>query len=81
MIAGRADSGLVELRAVDSPLDPIRIDVADERLLRLDAEGGLHLNVSLTGPPPARGKAAAGGPANEKWTIEYLEVEVAGTPR
>ncbi len=54
VIAGWADGSLVELRSVNGPLDPIRIDVADARLLRLDEDGGLHLNVSLTGAPAGR---------------------------
>jgi hypothetical protein len=65
-IAGRADGTLVELRHVDSPLDPIRLDITERRLLRLDKEGGLHLNLGVSN----RG--------DEKWTIEYLELEVSG---
>jgi hypothetical protein len=65
-IAGRADGTLVELRHVDSPLDPIRLDITEGRLLRLDREGGLHLNLSVSN----RG--------DENWTIEYAELEVSG---
>ena len=46
----------LELPGVDNPLDPIRVDVADERLLRLDAEAGCTLNVSLDpAMPPGQG--------------------------
>jgi hypothetical protein len=79
-ISGRADGGLVELHRVDSPLDPIRVEIAEERLLRLDEEGGLHLNLSLS-DVLNDGVAGLGGPRNaEKWTIEYLELEVIGRP-
>jgi hypothetical protein len=74
VVAGRTDAGPVELFGADSPLDPLRIDIADERLLRLDEDGGLHLNVSL-------GDAANAGGENEKWTIEYLELEIRGSVR
>jgi hypothetical protein len=67
VISAPSDGGLVELQRVDSPLDPIRIDVTDERLLRLDANGCLHLNVSLS-------EAEV-----EAWKIDYLEIEVSGT--
>ena len=76
VIAAPTDAGPVELRRVDSPLDPIRVDIADERLLRLDAEGGLRLNLSLGDPP--QGDGAGVKETDEKWTIEYLEVEVTG---
>src|SRR5439155_14878080 len=41
-VLGRRGDELVELHNVDSPLDPIRVDLTDERWLRVDAEGGLH---------------------------------------
>src|SRR5262249_7210578 len=47
-IAGREGQGLVELHRVDSPLDPIRIAITEPRLLSLDEQGGLHLNLSIS---------------------------------
>jgi hypothetical protein len=76
-VSGRAGADLVELWHEESPLDPVRVEIADPRLLRLDEEGGLHLNLAVG--------ATLGGEAgrrvsrgNEKWTIEYLELEVSG---
>jgi hypothetical protein len=74
-VAARAGDGLVELRRVESPLDPVLVDITDGRLLRPDAEGGLHLDVALSEPlRPAEGAA----PDQYDWTIEDLELEVTG---
>jgi hypothetical protein len=76
-IAGRTDEGLVHLHRVDSPLDPIRIDITEPRLLRLDDQGGVHLHLSISeelqgaGPKDAR-------EVDQKWKIEDLELEVVG---
>jgi hypothetical protein len=43
-VAGRGDAGAVELFRAESPLDPILVEIADERLLRLDEHGGLVLS-------------------------------------
>ena len=48
----------------------IRADVTEGPLLRPDEGGGLHLRLSVSDP--------LGGRQEEKWTIEYLELEVAG---
>jgi hypothetical protein len=68
-----------ELYSADSPLDPIRIPIGGESLLRPDEQGGLHLEVSL-GEPTQGGDAAKGKSlqSGEKWVIEYLELEVVG---
>jgi hypothetical protein len=76
-VSGRADGGLVELLRVESPLDPVRVEIDQERLLRLDAEGGLHLNLSLSSIPGG-GRGAAEAPRDDKWAVEYLELEVSG---
>jgi hypothetical protein len=77
-IAGQADGGPLELHSVANPLDPIRIDITQEQLLHLDREGGLHLNVIVSDS----NKSAEEGPGSvrkeEKWTVEYLELEVSG---
>jgi hypothetical protein len=75
-IAGWADGRPVELKTMENPLDPVRIEIADERLLRLDEDGGLHLNLSVS--EPAEGNAI-GALSEDKWTIDYLEVEITGT--
>src|SRR5262249_61231702 len=66
-ISGLADDGPVELHRVESPLDPLRVDVTDERLLRLDAEGGLHLNLSVSDTPRAADARQPRLAAGQKW--------------
>ena len=142
-LAARDGNQFTEVHRVDSPLDPIRIEIAEERLLQVDEEGGLHLTVTIGDPsqtdalknvPPRRdspqggqprergprGGKFKGGPGgerpskdrpsrrrprggrppgsglprgapaegvapavnetllSEKWTIQYLELEVSG---
>jgi hypothetical protein len=68
-----------ELLRVESPLDPIRLDLTDKRLLRPDADGGLHLTVAL-GSTIKRGRLKPGQARRvQKWKIEYLELEVTGS--
>ena len=80
VVAGRSGGALVELHRVASPADPIRVALTDPRLLRLDDKGGLHLNLNI-------GEQLKGGPTQDrdvleqKWTIEYVELEVSGRTR
>ncbi len=74
-ISAQAGGEFVEIHRVDSPLDPIRLDL-DKRFLQLDEEGGLHVNVSLK--DVGRNEQGGGSRMQEKWTIEYLELEVSG---
>src|SRR5207248_504547 len=70
--------GLVEIYRTDSPLDPVRVEIAEARFLRLDGQGGLHLMLSVSDPRRA-GKAGPGrAPRGEKGAIEYLKLEVIG---
>jgi hypothetical protein len=71
-----APGRLIELHHVDSPLDPIRVDITKESLLQLDSDGGLHLNLHVG--DMLKGKSGAAGGENEKWAIHYLELEVSG---
>jgi hypothetical protein len=83
-ISGREDSRKVELEHADSPLDPLRVEITQGQLLRLDAEGGLHLNLTISESRPGAGAGSGGrGPREmlqfgEKWIIDYLELEVGG---
>jgi len=71
-VAGRADDAFVELHSKENPLGPIQVDITAERFLRLDADGGLHLRLTVHEPE-------VDGRANpSKWTIEYIELEVSG---
>ncbi len=76
VISGREDNKLVEFHRVVSPLDPIHVDIKDERLLRLDRDGGLHLNLSIGNEVNGQRRSAL--ETSEKWKIEYLELEVTG---
>ena len=71
-VTGRGDSGRIELTGVESPLDPIHVDITDGQFLRPDAAGGLHLDFTVGAAP------GAGGSGDERWAIEYLELEVTG---
>ncbi|MCI0642438.1 MAG: hypothetical protein L0Y72_31090 [Gemmataceae bacterium] len=77
-ISGMSADGPVQLHQADGPLDPFRVDITDARLLQLDSQGGLSLNVSI-------GEVAGVKPGpldfgkSQKWTIDYLELDVEGT--
>jgi hypothetical protein len=70
-ISASADGRPTELHRVDSPLDLIRVEIVDPRLLRLDEQGGLHLKLNINDPPRT-------GLAAQKWRIEYIDLEVIG---
>jgi hypothetical protein len=77
-VAGRDGRQLVELHRVESPLDdPITLDISDARWLRPDLDGGLHLNLNVSAPLKP-GRAKGGALSNPEWTLEYVELEVAG---
>jgi hypothetical protein len=74
-IAGRDGDDFRELLSLESPLDPIHLRISHARLLRLDAEGGLHLQIRLS--QSLRDDANSSG-VSDKWRIEYMEVEIIG---
>jgi hypothetical protein len=76
-IAGRENTRLVPLHSTDSPLDPMRVEITEPGLLRLDPDGGLHLNLTIS-DMIQREKARTSGQVTEKWTIDNLELEVSG---
>ena len=64
---------------MESPIDPIRVDVTDPRLVTPDAAGYLYLGVEMGE------RAGSGGRRNathveldETWRIESLGLEVVG---
>jgi hypothetical protein len=67
-------AGPRELRRVDSPLDPIRVDITEQAALALDEGGGLHMKLSISGPPEGDTPSAGSG----RWTIESIALEVVG---
>jgi hypothetical protein len=70
-IAAGGDGQQVVLHQVESPLDLVRVDIVDSRLLQLDEQGGLVLNVRINDPPLAGGTP-------QKWRIEYIDLEISG---
>jgi hypothetical protein len=73
-VSGWTGTRFVEVDHVQGPLDPIRIDIADERYLRLDEQGGLRVQLSMGELTRKRG----GFKGDAKWRMEYLELEVTG---
>jgi hypothetical protein len=69
-VYARDGAARTPVAAVSGPLDPIRSEMTDARLLRPDARGGLLLDVEV-GP-------AVGGDAGTRWAIESVGLEVAG---
>jgi hypothetical protein len=78
-VSGVAGGAATVLREEESPLDPVSVEVNDARYLGLDADGGLRLDLAISDPlaaaPEGKRPATALG---DKWTIEYLELEVTG---
>jgi hypothetical protein len=77
-IAGLTPGDLVDQHQVESPLDPIRLDITEPRWLALDAEGGLHLNLNVSDPVGNRQAKREDTLVRQRWNIEYLELEVTG---
>jgi hypothetical protein len=77
-VAGIADGNPVELHSIESPLDPVQVEMKDEGLLRLDADGGLYMNFAISDAIKSRTEPSAAQP-DPKWSVEYLELEVTGT--
>jgi hypothetical protein len=75
-VVGYAGDGPVRLAEVESPIDPVRVDVTDPRLVTPDGDGYLYLGIEVS----ERSDAGAGKQAalDEKWRIEGLTLEVAG---
>ena len=69
-VAGYADGKLVPLHSADSPVEPVRVEIADPRVLQLDPQGGLHLNVAV-------GNGGAAG-LDTRWKIESMTLEIVG---
>jgi hypothetical protein len=60
------------LRTVESPVDPLEIDMFGDDLPALDDEGGLHFDVEVSDAAPDEQERAT------KWAIQSLELEVVG---
>jgi hypothetical protein len=78
IIAGKSAKGSVELQRVENPLAPIRIDITQESVLQLDAQGRLHLTVTVSDLAAGRNAEPRALGGEHRWTIEYLDLEVTG---
>jgi hypothetical protein len=76
-LAGVAEGNPVELGRADSPLEPLRVELAEERLLRTDAEGGLQVHFSVSKPLQG-GEPGRNAQPDQPWKVEYVELEVTG---
>jgi hypothetical protein len=72
-------TGQAVLHKSENPLGPIEVEIAGAGLLRLDATGGLHFDLTISDPIHAPGGRPGTGDATPAWTIEYIELEVFGT--
>jgi hypothetical protein len=77
-VVGYAGNEVIRLAQVESPIDPVRVDVTDARLITPDADGYLYLGIEIG----ERLGSASGDPTHveldEKWRIESLGLEVVG---
>jgi hypothetical protein len=77
-VVGYAGDQVVRLKQVESPIDPVRVDVTDPRLVTPDADGYLYLGVEIG----ERVGSASGDPTHveldENWRIESMGLEVVG---
>ena len=97
VVSGHGEAGLVGVFEVDSPLDPVRVEIADPRLLQPDSGGGLRLTLTVgeqrqetpeTPTPPVKGPPGKGTAAKATeqtpdvpWKIEAVGLEVVGRTR
>jgi hypothetical protein len=70
-VAGVADGKPVPVFEAVAPAEAIRVEIADERLLRTDPAGGLLLNFTI-------GEPTGDATGSQAWVIESLALEVAG---
>jgi hypothetical protein len=77
-VAGVDGQEQVELHHVDSPLDPLRVEITEERFLRLDDDGGLHVRFAVSAPLSGSGAGKSNAGSTDKWILDYVELEVLG---
>jgi hypothetical protein len=82
-VRGTGANGRVEVVDVEGSTDPLQRDLP-EALLRLDEDGGLHLEVEVGQAPEEREppRAGRGGPKERrpppKWRIDTLGLQITG---
>jgi hypothetical protein len=77
-VVGYAGEQVVRLRQVESPIDPVRVDITDPRLLTPDADGYVYLGVEVGERVGSASGDAKFVELDEKWRIESLGLEVVG---
>jgi hypothetical protein len=87
-VAGHAGNERIVLAEVESPLDPIHVEITDARLLHLDAAGGLHVSLSVgeeqrAPATPVKAERPAKGAGTPRqfdtvWKIESISMEIGG---
>lgn len=70
-VSGVNGSSLKQLQQTEAPIEPIKIEINDPELLKLDSDGGIWLNIAI-------GAASAGSDAESNWKIELLSLELVG---
>jgi hypothetical protein len=70
-VVGDYDGRPVPLFQATAPVDPIRIEITDPALLKIDEQGGLYVNVNVAAPVGA-------APNDSGWKFESLAIEVVG---
>jgi hypothetical protein len=69
VMKGSKEAGTPIIHQADSPLDAVRLELTDEKLLQLDERGGWQMSLSLD----------TGDKRSEtRWKIEILSLEVQG---
>jgi hypothetical protein len=76
-VSGRSDGMKQLIHEVTNPLDAVRIDVTDAKLLTLDADGGLRFDLAVGDAA----KLSAETRADLNWKVESLALEVVGTTK
>jgi hypothetical protein len=71
-VIGQAKTKRAILGSVDSPVDPVQIDIVGSDVPALDDQGGLHLDVEVSGAATMENEQPT------KWVIQSLELEITG---
>jgi len=71
-VSGRTDRAAVVLLNVQNPVDPLSIEIQRADVLRLDDQGGFHLDIALSEP------VIIGDANPPKWALQSLELEIVG---
>ena len=74
----RNDAGKQSIHESTNPLDAIRIEVTDRKLLSIDSNGGLRIDVAISNVIKVPGEVSK---SELGWRIESLALEVVGRTR